>query len=613
MISKKSDKLPNMHNTNFRGLPVIIQWPKSSLRVGEREDGTPFKSEMKADYGYIPGTEANGDEERLDVYLGPDEDAPYVYAIEQLKDNGEFDEYKLMLGFSSLEAAEEMYLAHNDEGWETDHVGDIQEIPFEDLLEQVGQQQQELKTAAKPEIPDLDEDDMEQPPSAISRGNKMEKPRYRKPPDLVKAAVKMFGLGTTDTERYYILPDGRILDCDDNDHFAVEAFYPNPEDPNESLYDSEDAINQFITDTGALRGGLYEGSYLVHLGGKKPTDMQIQVLMGFLKEWEVSVTFGFQIYQFTSGADLKLPEHSRPIEVRRAIDKLFSGKKASHYTLIEAFVKNYEHEVDFYQEVAGLVQDKLDSALQDAGIKAVVSSRAKRPSRLEKKLRKRSEKNEYQTFRDITDDVVDLAGCRVALYMPADRDHVGETIQKLFTQIRETKHFPQDRGPGDTLGYVADHYLVKLKPESLRKKELRYADTQVEIQVASVLMHAWAEVTHDLVYKPEKGKLTGEEMKLLKDLNDLVQLGEAQLEKLQTAIENRTSEDLRFDVSENLDFETTTAALKRLANFEGLTIDEFKVQARKIAGIVPKPQPISPWATYLKARLSASRAKRKSQ
>jgi len=399
---KTADKLPNMHSTEYRGLPIIIQWPKSSIRVGEHEDGTPFKSEMKADYGYIPGTKANGDEERLDVYIGPDEDAKSAYVIEQLKNDGSFDEYKVMLSFKSLEDAEEMYLAHNDEGWEETHVGDIQEIPFDDLLERVQDHQEKL------------------------------------------------------------------------------------EEP----------------------------------------------------------------------------------------------KTAGEHTLIEAFIKNYEHEVDFYQEVAGLAQDKLDSALQDGGIKAVVSSRAKRPSRLEKKLYKREPEKGYKTFRNITDDIIDLAGCRVALYMPADREEVGAIIQKLFTEVRPAKHFPADRGPADSIGYIADHYLVTLKPESLRKKELRYADTQIEIQVASVLMHAWAEVTHDLIYKPEKGKLTPAEMSLLKDLNDIVQMGEQQLEKLQNAIEHRTSEDLRFDI---------VATLEKLAKIGRGDMEEFKVQASKIAaGFNPK-------------------------
>src|SRR5208283_1339592 len=139
MISLTADKLPNMHSTEFRGIPVIIQWPKGSTRVGEREDGTPFKTEMKADYGYIPDTVASGDEERLDIYIGPDKDAENAYVVEQLKLDGEFDEYKIMVGFDSLEDAEEIYLAHVEE----DQLGDISEIPFDYLFDTVTEEREE--------------------------------------------------------------------------------------------------------------------------------------------------------------------------------------------------------------------------------------------------------------------------------------------------------------------------------------------------------------------------------------------------------------------------------------------------------------------------------------
>ncbi len=61
-----------------------------------------------------------------------------------------------------------------------------------------------------------------------------------------------------------------------------------------------------------------------------------------------------------------------------------------------------------------------------------------------------------------------------------------------------------------------------------------------EIQVASVLMHAWSEVEHDLVYKPFSGNLTEEELTILDEINGLVLTGEIALERLQKAITERT-------------------------------------------------------------------------
>lgn len=51
-------------------------------------------------------------------------------------------------------------------------------------------------------------------------------------------------------------------------------------------------------------------------------------------------------------------------------------------------------------------------------------------------------------------------------------------------------------------GYEAKHFIISIKDSSSRY----IGDNFVEIQVASVLMHAWAEVEHDLIYKPKMVK-----------------------------------------------------------------------------------------------------------
>ena len=74
-----------------------------------------------------------------------------------------------------------------------------------------------------------------------------------------------------------------------------------------------------------------------------------------------------------------------------------------------------------------------------------------------------------------------------------------------------------------------------MKEESLDASQKKYASARIEIQVASVLMHAWSEVEHDLVYKPLQGTLSEEELAILDELNGLVLTGEIALERLQSA------------------------------------------------------------------------------
>lgn len=137
-----------------------------------------------------------------------------------------------------------------------------------------------------------------------------------------------------------------------------------------------------------------------------------------------------------------------------------------------------------------------------------------------------------------------MAGVRVALYFPGERQEVGRIVEALFDLTEVPKEFPTAAAPSYEKrfsGYWATHYRVVLKEATLHESVQRYAEAKVEIQVASVLMHAWSEVEHDLVYKPLQGDLSTEEYSILDELNGLVLAGEIALERLQRAGELRAS------------------------------------------------------------------------
>ena len=208
---------------------------------------------------------------------------------------------------------------------------------------------------------------------------------------------------------------------------------------------------------------------------------------------------------------------------------------------IEEFVQHYKKEYDFYEMVSKLVAQQMESSLHEAGIRAIVTYRAKNPERLLAKLYQRNEERDskYSSLDDIYSDICDLSGVRVALYFPKDRDKVGDIIKENFTLLEEPKIFPKKKETPNYnkrfSGYWARHYRVQLKDNLLQDTQKRYVNSKTEIQVASVLMHAWSEVEHDLVYKPLNGTLSEEELAILDELNGLVLAGEIALERLQIA------------------------------------------------------------------------------
>src|SRR5208337_4897781 len=186
----------------------------------------------------------------------------------------------------------------------------------------------------------------------------------------------------------------------------------------------------------------------------------------------------------------------------------------------------------------------VDGSLQAAGIRSIVTSRAKAVSRLETKVKQRNKTANYASVDEIVNDIPDLGGVRVALYFPAEREQVDKLIKELFLPVQPPKEFPSGSKPTYKKrfsGYWATHYRVQLKEQSLTEIQKRYASARIEIQVASVLMHAWSEVEHDLVYKPLEGALSEEEYAILDELNGLVMAGEIGLERLQKAGEARVA------------------------------------------------------------------------
>jgi ppGpp synthetase/RelA/SpoT-type nucleotidyltranferase len=214
--------------------------------------------------------------------------------------------------------------------------------------------------------------------------------------------------------------------------------------------------------------------------------------------------------------------------------------------VVDEFISRYRKEYDFFDEAARLAAQLLEQTLQNTGIRAIVTARAKSVIRLEQKIRQRHVSKHYQSADDIYRDIVDLAGVRVALYFPGERDQVGKIVTQLFLVEQPPKTFP-DESKKVTYhqrfsGYWATHYRVRHRDSSLSDAQKRYTDALIEIQVASVVMHAWAEVNHDLVYKPMQGNLSEDEYAILDELNGLVIAGEIALERLQRAGERRVAE-----------------------------------------------------------------------
>jgi len=161
----------------------------------------------------------------------------------------------------------------------------------------------------------------------------------------------------------------------------------------------------------------------------------------------------------------------------------------------------YTREHPFYEKYAAALERVLKKACAFAIPEAVVQARAKSISSFaEKCLRKAGKKHP-----DPVHDLTDLCGGRVITQTLKQVEAVKLFVEKNFQVIE--KDDKASRLNEDTFGYRDMHYLVRLLPEraaliGFKPEEIKAIGTRVtELQVRSLVQHAWADILHDRVYK----------------------------------------------------------------------------------------------------------------
>ncbi|MBQ5330497.1 MAG: hypothetical protein J6F31_04520 [Oscillospiraceae bacterium] len=143
-------------------------------------------------------------------------------------------------------------------------------------------------------------------------------------------------------------------------------------------------------------------------------------------------------------------------------------------------------------EAFGLISSSLDR--KNLSIHQI-TSRVKDENSTIEKLRRKNAK--YSSFRDFTD----MVGIRVICYFSSDVDAVGEAVSGVFEVNRLLSIDKREVIAPNAFGYISLHFICSLKKREGLSDEL--CSIPFEVQIRSILQHAWAEIEHDLGYKTE--------------------------------------------------------------------------------------------------------------
>jgi putative GTP pyrophosphokinase len=159
---------------------------------------------------------------------------------------------------------------------------------------------------------------------------------------------------------------------------------------------------------------------------------------------------------------------------------------------IESVLAEFDSQEQVLGAFCAKTKDLIEACLQDANIRYhSVQSRVKTRKKLKEKYLDSSKK--YRRLADITD----LAGLRVITYYEDDIDRVAEVVRKEFDLDRANSIDKRDTEP-DRFAYSALNCVCRhLSRRAADVEYRRFGGVQCEIQIVSILRHAWSEIEHE--------------------------------------------------------------------------------------------------------------------
>ena len=152
----------------------------------------------------------------------------------------------------------------------------------------------------------------------------------------------------------------------------------------------------------------------------------------------------------------------------------------------ETILGEYRAHLPEFMNLKEQVEGQLKGVFADAGlVVAAVESRLKAEDSLAGKLDRKGQK--YKSLADITD----IVGLRVITFYADDVDKVASAIERLYDIDWENSVDKRKLHETDSFGYLSLHYIC-------RAAGCRY---RFEVQIRTVLQHAWANMSHDTGYK----------------------------------------------------------------------------------------------------------------
>ena len=161
-------------------------------------------------------------------------------------------------------------------------------------------------------------------------------------------------------------------------------------------------------------------------------------------------------------------------------------------------LEDYRKQRNDFVALGDTVHTILSNIVKELGITVLaVEHRVKKEKSLAGKLEKKGDS--YNTLEDITD----ILGCRVICFLSDEIDKIGQKVEENFVVDWENYSDKRALIKEDAFGYLSLHYICSLPFGEKWPDEI--CGKKFEIQIRTILQHAWSAINHDIGYKSDFG------------------------------------------------------------------------------------------------------------
>lgn len=187
----------------------------------------------------------------------------------------------------------------------------------------------------------------------------------------------------------------------------------------------------------------------------------------------------------------------------------------------------------------------------------VIESRAKSVSSFRDKLSRPG-----KSYETPLKQMPDLCGCRVITYYQDDCIKVAEVLKREFSIIDEELSYQPGLLEVDRFGYLSAHYVLKLGSNRVNLDEWRNVkDLHAEVQIRTVVQHAWSAVSHAVQYK-EESKIPSKLQRRLHRIAGLFELADEEFVAIRDQRRSLKTSAATEISSGNTDIKITSTSLR---------------------------------------------------